>query len=580
MERRLAAILAADMVGFSARMEVDQEGTLKRLRAARIDIIEPEVAAHHGWIFKNTGDGFLAEFPSAIEALNCAVNIQRAVGQANAGRDDLHRTDFRMGMNVGDVIVEDGDVYGDGVNIAARLEPLAPAGGIVVPDAVRGHLQNKVSVVFEPMGERRLKNISEPVSLFRVAADLPDAGASGDLHRLQAPQNLLPMLAVLPFDNMSRDADQDHLSDGLTEDLITTLSKIGQLSVVSRNSVFTYKGRTVTPGEVRLDLNADFVLSGSVRQAGDRLRINAQLTDAKSGEQLWAERFDRVIDDLFAVQDEITLTIATALQVELTDGEQAKLRYTTTDNVDAWVAFTQGLSHFRDVSAESYRQARAHFERALQLDPGSAQIHAMLACTHAIEGRFFWTAERDVSLEQAKVHADRALARDPDCADAHAALGYWHMCLGRLEDSIAAYGRAVALSPDHADLRALYALALTFAERPQEAITQAQMAIRLNPLDPGWYCGVLGHAYRYAGRTEDAVDVLADYNRRSPGFGLVDLVLAHADAGDLPAARKSAQALLAARPDFNIEDWSRTQNVHDPERLATDRASLKEAGLP
>lgn len=580
MERRLAAILAADMVGFSARMEVDQEGTLKRLRAARIDIIEPEVAAHHGWIFKNTGDGFLAEFPSAIEALNCAVNIQRAVGQANAGRDELHRTDFRMGMNVGDVIVEDGDVYGDGVNIAARLEPLAPAGGIVVPDAVRGHLQNKVSVVFEPMGERRLKNISEPVSLFRVAADLPDAGASGDLHRIQAPQNLLPVLAVLPFDNMSRDADQDHLSDGLTEDLITTLSKIGQLSVVSRNSVFTYKGRTVTPGEVRLDLNADFVLSGSVRQAGDRLRINAQLTDAKSGEQLWAERFDRVIDDLFAVQDEITLTIATALQVELTDGEQAKLRYTTTDNVDAWVAFTQGLSHFRDVSAESYRQARSHFERALQLDPGSAQIHAMLACTHAIEGRFFWTAERDVSLEQAKVHADRALARDPDCADAHAALGYWHMCLGRLEDSIAAYARAVALSPDHADLRALYALALTFAERPQEAITQAQMAIRLNPLDPGWYCGVLGHAYRYAGRTEDAVDVLADYNRRSPGFGLVDLVLAHADAGDLPAARKSAQALLVARPDFNIEDWSRTQNVHDPERLATDRASLKEAGLP
>jgi adenylate cyclase len=322
------------------------------------------------------------------------------------------------------------------------------------------------------------------------------------------------------------------------------------------------------------------VLTGSVRQAGNRLRITAQLTDARTEVQAWTARYDREIADIFAVQDELTLTIATALQVKLTEGEQARLRYTTTDNVTAWMHFIRGLSLFRTVSADTYRQARASFEQALAHDPDSAQIHAMLACVHAIEGRFYWTADRDRSLALAKRHADEALARDPENADAYAALGYWHMCYRRLDEATAAYARAVELAPDHADLRALYALALTFAERADEAIAQAQAAIRLNPLNPGWYRGVLGHAFRYAGRLDDAAAVLSDYNRCSPGFGLVDLVLTHADAGDPEQAAQCARDLLAARPDFTVERWGLTQNCVDLGRLETDRKSLAAAGLP
>ena len=362
MERKLAAILAADMVGYSARMGADEVGTLKRLQTARLQVIEPEVAGHHGRLFKVMGDGFLAKFPSAIDALTCAINIQRTLGLANEERSEFERVDFRIGLNLGDVIVEDGDVYGDAVNVAARLEPLAPPGGIVVPEEMRGHLQGKVFVAFEDMGSQRLRGVAEPVTVYRVAADVEDSGPSGDLHRLQAPQNRQPVLAILPFDDQSGGEDQDHLADGITEDLITTLSQIGHLTVIARNSVFTYRGRTVSAKQVGRDLNADFMLTGSIRKAGNRLRITAQLVDTDTESLIWSKRFDRGFEDIFAVQDDITLRIANALQVELAEGEQAKLRYTTTDNVEAWIAFTRGVSFFRTVSADTYRQARAAFE--------------------------------------------------------------------------------------------------------------------------------------------------------------------------------------------------------------------------
>ena len=580
MERRLAAIIAADMVGFSRQMQADEVGTLARLRAVSAEIFEPLVTAHNGRIFKTTGDGFLAEFSSAIEALNCAVAVQNALAGRNAELDADQQTLFRLGMNIGDVIVEDGDVYGDGVNIAARVEPLASPGGIVVAEAARDQLHNKVPVSFETLGPQHLKNITGPITVYSVATEPGKVGKTDGPRPGEQARGDGPVLAVLPFENMSGDADQDHLADGITEDLITTLSQIGHLSVVGRNSAFTFKGRVVTAQEAGRDLNARFVLTGSVRKSGNRLRITTQLTDAGDETQLWAGRYDRELADVFAVQDEITLTIATALQVELTEGEQAMLRYTTTDNVAAWMQFIRGLSLFRTVSADTYRQARACFEKALTYDPDAAQIHAMLAFIHAIEGRFYWTADRDGTLDKAKIHAERALALDPDNADAWGALGYWHMCHRRLDDSISAYAKAVELAPDHADLHALYALALTFGERADQAVRHAQAAMRLNPLDPGWYCGVLGHAYRYAGRLDEAVTVLSDYNRRSPGYGLVDLVLTYADKGDAETATSYAKALIMARPDFSIENWALTQNCADPERLAVDRRSLAEAGLP
>jgi adenylate cyclase len=580
MERRLAAIVAADMVGFSSQMQADEEGTLARLKQLQGELITPEIAAHRGRIFKTMGDSFLAEFASAIDALNCAIAIQRAIGVRNMSLEPREQSLFRMGLNIGDIIIDDDDVYGDGVNIAARLEPLAAPGGIVVSDAIRTQLWNKVEAAFEPLGPQQLKNIVETVEIYRVTtkdmptrapAPLGDAGAAGSSG---------PVLAILPFDNMSADPEQDHLADGITEDLITTLSPIGPLSVVSRNSAFTFKNRAASAQEVGRELKADFVVTGSLRKAGNRIRITAQLTDTETEAHLWTARYDRELEDIFAVQDEITLTIATALQVELTEGEQAKLRYTTTNNVAAWTSFIRGLSLFRTVSADTYRQARACFEEALVEDPNSAQIHAMLANVHAIEGRFYWTGDRDRSLQQAKEHADRALAIADDNADAWGALGYWHMSNLRLDEAAAAYAQAVALAPDHADLHALYALALTFAEKPDDAVREAQTAMRLNPLDPGWYHGVLGHALRYAGRFEEAASILSEYNRQSPGFGLVDLTLTFADMGDMDKARSHAKALLAARPEFTVEAWARTQNCADAQRLAVDRRSLIDAGLP
>lgn len=390
----------------------------------------------------------------------------------------------------------------------------------------------------------------------------------------------IPVLAILPFENMSADTDQDFLADGIAEDLISSLSQIGHLSVTPRSSAFTFKGRAATVEEIGEELGARYIVTGSLRKSADRIRISVQLADAQTGSHMWSNRFDRKVDDIFAVQDEITLTVATALQVELTEGEQALLRYTSTNNVEAWTQFIRGLSHFRSVNADSYRHARACFEQALVHDPDSARIIAMLACTLAIEGRFHWVADRDETLQRAKLLAEQALESDPENADAWAALGYWNMAYLQLEESVAAYGRAAALAPEHADLRALSALALTFAERPEEAIREAQAAIRLNPYGPGWYFGILGHAFRYAGRYDEALKVLSEYNDRSTGFGLVDMVLTCADIGDRESARAHAVHLLAARPDFTIENWALTQNCLDPERLARDRASLVSAGLP
>lgn len=580
MERKLAAIIAADMVGFSRQMQSDEVGTLERLKQVHAELIAPQIAERGGRIFKMMGDGFLAEFGSAINALNCAVAIQRAIGVRNATLDTDRQTVFRIGINIGDIIIEGDDIFGDGVNIAARLEPLAEPGGIVVSDAMRTQLLNKVESAFLPLGAQKLKNIDEAVDVYRVMAASDSGATPTKTRKANTQETAKPVLAILPFDNMGGDDDQDHLGDGITEDLITTLSQIGHLSVVSRNSAFTFKNRAVSAREAGEALGAGFIVTGSIRRSRNRVRINAQLTDTQSEAHLWTARYDRDLEDIFAVQDEITLTIATALQVELTEGEQARLRYTTIDNVSAWTSFTQGLSLFRTVSADTYRHARKHFEDALREDPDSAQIHAMLACTHAIEGRFFWTEDREKTLDLAKTHADRALEIDAANADAFAALGYWHMAHMRLEESVAAYAQAVEHAPDHADLRALYALALTFAERAEEAVRQAEQAMKLNPLDPGWYCGVLGHAYRYAGRYDDALKILLEYNRQSTGFGLVDIVLTYADMGDWDKAKSYGKSLLAARPGFTVANWELTQNCIDPNRLNTDRQSLIEAGLP
>lgn len=576
IQRRLAAILAADIAGYTRLMEEDTDGTVAAWHTARHEVIDPSIDHFGGRIVKHTGDGFLAEYPTAQDAVRSAIEMRDGL--------EANPLDFRIGINIGDIIDDGEDIHGEGVNVAARLEGLAEPGAIYISGEVHALVRNRLDVAFVDRGEHEVKHVRHPVHVFAVAdAMTQNAAPVPVLSENQSPtatSDLKPSIVVLPFENLSADPEQEYFADGITEDLITTLSQIGQMAVAGRNAAFGFKKQAIPAREAGAQLGCRYVLTGSLRKAGERVRIAVQLTDAQSEEQLWASRYDKDLEDIFAIQDEITLTIATALQVELTEGEQATLRYTTTENVTAWTHFIKGLSLFRTVSAETYRQARREFEQAMRHDQDSAQIHAMLSCVHAIEGRFYWTPDREKSLRLAKQEADAALDIDPDNADAWAGLGYWHMCHLRLEESTDAYATAVRLAPGHADLRALYALSLTFAERPEEAIREAQAAMNLNPLDPGWYCGILGHAFRYAGRYEDAISILLDYNRRSRGFGLVDIVLTYADMGDTEKATAYADDLIDARPEFTVANWAMTQNCADPARLERDIASLRAAGLP
>ena len=331
VERRLAAILAADVAGYSRLMGVDEEGTLAALKTCRRELIDPKIAEHRGRIVKTTGDGALVEFVSTVDAVRCALDIQRAMPACNADLPPEKKIEFRIGINVGDIIVDGDDIFGDGVNVAARLESISEPGGICISDVVHQQVSGRVEALFTDLGDQNLKNIARPVRAYRIALKEarvePPAASTAAPAAFATPDR--PSIAVLPFQNMSGDAEQDHFCDGLVEDIITTLSKLAGLRVIARNSSFVYKGRSIDVREAAKQLGVRYVLEGSVRKSGNRIRVTAQLIDAKDGTHLWAERYDRALDDIFAIQDEITLVLATEMQVKLTEGEQARLHYTT-----------------------------------------------------------------------------------------------------------------------------------------------------------------------------------------------------------------------------------------------------------
>ena len=402
--RRLAAILAADVAGYSRMMGADEAGTVAALGQVWREIFNPAVAARRGRIVKMMGDGALVEFASVVDAVECAVGIQRAM--AERYRAAVQPIAFRIGINLGDVVVEDDDIFGDGVNVAARLEGQAPAGGILVSDLVHSQVSGKVAIDFRDAGEVRLKNIDRPLRAWSWSADHA-ASRHEPAVRIDKPS-----IAVLPFAVMSHDPEQQFFADGLVDDILTTLSKLSGLTVIARNSSFVYKGRAVDVRQVARELHVRYVLEGSVRKSADRVRITTQLIDATTGAHVWAERFDREIDDIFAVQDEITLRLATEMQVRLTEGEHARLRYTTTSNVAAWNLWIEGLGYNRGpVTGENQMRARRRWEQALALDPGSAPLNAMLGFAHAADARFGWWDEREVALGKAEAYVERAIPR-------------------------------------------------------------------------------------------------------------------------------------------------------------------------
>ncbi len=455
-ERKLAAILAADVVGYSRLMSHDEEGTLRRLKAHLGELVEPHIANHRGRIVKRTGDGLLVDFSSAVEAVRCAVAIQAGMADRNRAALDDSRIEFRIGINLGDVIIEGDDIYGDGVNIAARLEALAEPGAIFVSRAVRDSVRDKLGIVLEDLGEKPVKNITRPVRVFRIGR------ADGGRPPPPAVPDK-PSIAVLPFANMSGDAEQEYFSDGISEDLITDLSKVSALFVIARNSSFTYKGRSVRVQEIGRELGVRFVLEGSIRKAGNRVRITAQLVDAESGGHLWADRFDRELTDIFATQDEVVRHIVEALAVKLTRREAQDLRSGGTMNVEAYECWLRAREQLGRATPDSVVQAKTLHRRAVELDPGFSAPHAGLAFCFVSDYVNGWGPDTARALDEAERSARRALELDDRQPVGHVALGNVLVWRRAYDEAVQSIGRAIELDSNYAQGHALMGMALMYS---------------------------------------------------------------------------------------------------------------------
>jgi adenylate cyclase len=579
MERRLAAIFTADVAGYSRLVGADEEGTIDRLSAHRRELIEPKIAEHQGRLVKTTGDGVLAEFASPVKAVRCAIDVQHGMAARNADIPEGSRIEFRIGINLGDVVVDDDDIYGDGVNIAARLENLAEPGSVFISRAVRDFVTDTAELVLEDLGERELKNIAKPVQVFRIAAPAQAVAAS------QAPAPAVPQkpsIAVLPFTNMSGDAEQEYFSDGMTEDLITDLSKISALFVIARNSSFAYKGRLVKVQEIGRDLGVRFVLEGSIRKSGNRVRITAQLIDAESGGHLWAERFDRDLTDIFATQDEVVEKIVRALAVTLTQGEEKRLGRRGTANVAAYEAVLRARELLGGATRETVAQARAMYQRAIELDASYAVPHAGLAATAVSNYVSDWADDPGAELDQAERWARRALKLDESEPFAHMALG--HVLLWRRDHdgALAEFRSMIALDPNFAQGHSATGLALMYAGRAAEALEAFALSKRLDPHYPSIVLHYLAQANFSLGNYGTAAKQLLERIARTPGTDSSRMMLAacYGHLGRVEEARAAWAELLKVNPDFSLEQRERVLPYKDPRDFARIADGLAKAGLP
>jgi adenylate cyclase len=584
VERRLAAILAADVVGYTRLMGNDEEGTLAALKAHREEFIEPKIADHKGRLVKLMGDGALVEFASVIDALACAAELQSGMAERNRQVTDGPQIIFRIGINLGDVIVEGDDLYGEGVNLAARLEGLAEPGGICISAKVYHEVKNKLALGYEDLGEREVKNVAEPVRVYLIvpehSASTTEARSGADL---SLPQK--PSIAVLPFDNMSGDPEQDFLADGITEDLITALSKIRWFFVIARNSTYTYKGQAVEVKQVAKDLGVRYVLEGSVRKAGNRVRVTAQLIDATNGRHVWAERYDRQIEDIFDLQDEMTQTIVGAVEPELSAAERERVSSKPPDNLDAWQSYQRGLWHMWRYAHDDHKQAMGFLERATELDPGFAPAYAYASYVHYQNVIMGWTDDVQRSLAEGMAAAKKALALDDKDPVAYFAAGRIYMMRGQHDDSIAALETAIDLNPSFAQAYHGLGMALTLAGRLDEAKAALAQSERLSPRDPILWASTVVHALAciLSRDTEEALHWARKtiQNPRSSGYwpqAVLAAVLAQ--QGQMEEAGKAVAAALEAKPDLTLTYLAETLPTKEPDGLEPYLEGLRKAGLP
>ncbi|HEV2897040.1 MAG TPA: adenylate/guanylate cyclase domain-containing protein [Pseudaminobacter sp.] len=579
MERKLAAILAADVVGYSSLMERDEAGTFERLTAGRKELFEPEIEKRHGRIFKLMGDGLLAEFGSVVDAVECAVSLQRGLAERNANVLESERITVRIGVNLGEVIVDGGDRYGEGVNVAARLEQLAQPGGICVSGKVAREVEKKLAFGFEPMGDQQVKNMTEPVPAYRVVLDGSSLAISSVMP-LALPNK--PSIAVLPFTNMSGDPEQEYFADGLVEDLITSLSKMPGLFVIARNSTFAYKGKTVDIRHVAKELGVRYVLEGSVRKAANRLRITGQLVEGTDATHVWADKFEGAVEDIFDLQDRLTESIVGAMEPSLRRAEIERARRKRPDSLDAYDVYLRAMPHAYANTPANTDEALRLLNEALRLDPNYAAAHSYAAWAH--EQRFLRGGFHPEDRAAALKHAHIALSigtEDPQalCIGAFVNANITH----DYESAIGALDRALKMNANSALAFGFSALVHMFCERYERASDDALKALRLSPFDPLNYHPYLALAWvcLFTGRFEEAASYSTLAIQANPGFSILhaSLVASHANLDRLDQARAAAGRLLEMAPGWTIGGFVRMDLVR-PHLMDGFATALRKAGLP
>ena len=576
--RRLAAIIAADVAGYSRLMGADEEGTLAELKAIRRELSDPKVREHRGRIVNTTGDGLLIEFASVVDAVRCAVDVQRAMAERNADVPSDRRIELRMGINLGDIIKDGRDIFGDGVNVAARLEALAEPGGICVSRVVRDQVRDKLAFSFEDMGEQQVKNIARPVHVYRVLIDKP-ASAKALL-----PLPGKPSIAVLPFQNMTGDAEQDYFVDGVVEEIITAISRLPWLFVIARNSSFTYKGRAVDVKQVARELGVRYVLEGSVRKGGNKVRITGQLIDAASGAHIWADRFDGALDDIFELQDQVASGVVGAIEPKLRSAEIERAIRKPTENLGAYDLYLRALAQFWKWTPDGWNEAVDLLRRALDIDPSYATAAGLFAWCRVVEQtrRLESAQERDEASRFARLAVEKG-NEDPDALW----MGGWGMLMlaGEHAAGMSAMERSLALNPNSALASCFFGWAQSYRHQSQRAIEALERARRLSPLDPQpWvFYGGLAHAHFAAGRWGEAIEwadrALHAQPRMTAVVGVKAAACSH--LGRAEEARAYVGRYLELRPGStigNVGGYVRT--AVSPEFRAAYTDGLRQAGMP
>jgi adenylate cyclase len=585
VERRLAAVLAADVAGYSRLMGADEEGTLARLKSLRKTLVDPAIASCRGRIVKTTGDGVLVEFASAVDAVRSSAEVQRKIAERNAALPQDQRIELRIGIHVGDIIIDDNDIFGDGVNIAARLEGIAEPGGVCISDDAYRQIRGKVDVAFEDMGSQTLKNIAEPMRVWRTrisggAESVSRQSAPLGPHQLP-PFSGKPSIAVLPFQNMSGDPEQEYFADGIAEDVLTTLSKIQELMVIARNSSFAFKGQNRDIREIGRILSARYVLEGSVRKVGNRVRLTAQLIDSLDGSHLWADRFDGGLDDVFDLQDRITQDIVAALEVRLTLGEQVRVWRKRSGSPLVYEYLLKGRALYVNFARHTHARARDQLERALEINPAFVPVLYLLGLTLTDQARFGWEKDRAATFDAALDCANRALAADPGYGEAYLVIGYVRSFQRRHDEAVAAGEKAIALSPSGSDAYHMAGMYHGYAGNFQTAALYEEQAQQLSPLERNESMVDEARARFHLGDFAAAHDIASRVLKERPRWLTAQstLIASLWNLGRQDEARMIAKELLTGHPSFSVSRWARGLPYRRQEDLDALVNPLRMAGL-